>query len=320
MAKQSGMGARFLIGGYDISGDVNAIDQISGGPALMDGTDITQSAHARISGLRDGHMAFTTFMDTANAHPVLDALPVTDVLMTALIPVLAVGAPAACLNAKQVNYDPTRSAAGDLMFKVQGEGNAYGLEWGLTLTAGLRTDTGATPGTALDNTAASYWGAQMYLQCTAFTGTDVTVTVEQSPDNTNWYTLGSAFTQVTAAPAFQRVTTAAAQSFTATHASPAVFTVPGSAYANGVPVALSGSSLPGGFSASTVYWVVSSSGSTFELSASHGGSAINSTTTGSGTVTPAVLEYLRAHTTTSGGFSSATFAVVVARNPVAVSF
>ena len=26
MAKQSGLGARFLTGGYDISGDVNAID------------------------------------------------------------------------------------------------------------------------------------------------------------------------------------------------------------------------------------------------------------------------------------------------------
>lgn len=318
MAKQNGLGARFLAGGYDISGDVNAIDQISGGPALNDGTDITMSAHARIPVARDGHMAFTVFMDPANAHPVLDALPRTDVLMTALLPSLAIGGAAACLNAKQVNYDPARSANGELLFKVQGEGNSFGLEWGVTLTAGLRTDTTATNGASLDNAAATGWGAQAYLQVTAFAGTSVTVTVQQSADNATWITLGSAFTAVSAAPATQRVTTAAAQLFTATLASPAVFTVPGSAYANGVPVELSGASLPTGFTAGTVYYVVSSSGSTFQLSATSGGAGINSSSTGSGTVTPAVLRYLRAITT--GTFSNAVFAVMVSRNLSATAF
>ena len=156
------------------------------------------------------------------------------------------------------------------------------------------------------------------MQVTAFAGTSVTVTVQQSADNATWITLGSAFTAVTAAPAFQRVTTAAAQTFTATNASPCVFTVPGSAYANGVPVELSGASLPTGFSAGTVYYVVSSSGSTFQLSATSGGAAINSTSTGSGTVTPAVLRYLRAITT--GTFNPATFAVVACRNLTATVF
>jgi hypothetical protein len=145
----------------------------------------------------------------------------------------------------------------------------------------------------------------------------VTVTVQQSADNSTWITLGSAFTAVSAAPAFQRVTTAAAQSFTATNASPCVFTVPGSAYANGVPVELSGTP-PTGFTAGTVYYVVSSSGSTFQLSATSGGGAINSSSTGSGTVTPAVLRYLRAITT--GTFSNAVFAVAVNRNLAATVF
>jgi hypothetical protein len=320
VAKQTGLGSRLLVGGYDLSGDISAIDTIHGGKALLDGTDITQSAHARIHGLRDGSMAFTAFMDTANAHPVLSALPTGDVHMMAMLPALAVGAPAVALVARQVNYDPNRGTDGALMLKVDGQGDGYGLEWCATLTAGLRTDTGATGGTALDNAAASYWGAQAYLQVTAFSGTDVTVTVQQSADNSTWITLGSAFTQVTAAPNTQRVTTAAAQAFTATNATPCVFTVPGSAYANGVPVALSGASLPTGFSASTVYYVVSSSGSTFELSATSGGGAIASSSTGSGTVTPAVLRYLRATTTTSGGFSSASFAVAVDRNSVATVF
>lgn len=72
-------------------------------------------------------------------------------------------------------------------------------------------------------------------------------------------------------------------SFTATHASPCVFTAAGSYYANGTYVTLSGGSLPGGFSAQG-YYVVSASGATFELSATSGGSAINSSSTGSGTV------------------------------------
>ena len=205
MAKQSGLGARFLIGGYDISGDVQAIDTISGSCALLDTTDITQSAHSRITGLRDGKMGFTAFMDTANAHPVLSALPHTDVQMMTLLPSLAVGGAAACLNAKQVGYDPSRAADGALLLKVAGEGSGYGLEWAVTLTAGVRTDTTATAGTALDNAASTAFGAQAYEQVTAFSGTDVTIKVQHSADNSSWSDL-IAFTQVTAAPATQRAT------------------------------------------------------------------------------------------------------------------
>ena len=150
MAKQSGLGARFLVGGYDISGDVNALDSIGGTQALLDSTDITQSAHSRITGLRDGMMGFTVFMDTSNAHPVLSALPTSDELMTFLAPPLSQGSPAACLNAKQVGYNPTRGTDGSLMIKVEGQGNAFALEWGVQLTAGLRTDTTATTGANFD--------------------------------------------------------------------------------------------------------------------------------------------------------------------------
>lgn len=153
MSKQSGLGARFLTGGYDISGDVNAIDTIGGMQALLDSTDITQSAHSRIAGLRDGSMGFTVFMDTANAHPVLSALPTADTLMTFLAPPLSIGGASACLVAKQVGYNPTRGNDGSLTMKVEGQGNAYALEWGVQLTPGLRTDTTATNGTALDQGA-----------------------------------------------------------------------------------------------------------------------------------------------------------------------
>lgn len=61
MAKQSGLGANFYVGGYDLSGDVASVDQVSGGPALLDVTAIKQSAHERIGGLRSGDLQFTSF-------------------------------------------------------------------------------------------------------------------------------------------------------------------------------------------------------------------------------------------------------------------
>lgn len=209
MAKQGGMGARLLVGGYDVSGDIQALDKISGGRALFDTTDITQSAHSRVGGQRDGSMAATTFMNAANAYVPLSSLPRTDTLMMFFLPTLAVGAPVACLNAKQISYDPTRAANGDLTIKTEGQGSGFGLEWGVALTAGLRTDTAATNGASLDNAASTAFGAQAYLQVTAFTGTSVTVAVQDSADNASFANVtGLSFTAVTAAPAFQRLATA----------------------------------------------------------------------------------------------------------------
>lgn len=82
--------------------------------------------------------------------------------------------------------------------------------------------------------------------------------------------------------------------FTATLASPGVYTAPGSSYSNGNTVVLfpgAGGTLPSGVTAGTIYYVVSASGATFELSATSGGSAINNTSAaGSGIVQSLTLE------------------------------
>lgn len=72
------------------------------------------------------------------------------------------------------------------------------------------------------------------------------------------------------------------QSFTATLGSPCVFTVT-TAPANGFLVVLSGASLPTPFVAGQAYYVVNRTGTTFQLSATPGGTGINSSSTGSGT-------------------------------------
>ena len=184
MAKTSGLGDNFYLAGYDLSGDTNSLGNIGGGPALLDVTAINKSAFERIGGLRDGRMEFVAYFNTTagQAHPRLSTLPTTDVIAT-YARGTTLGDPAASIVAKQINYDGTRAADGDFKFAVNAQANAYGLEWGVQGTAGIRTDTTATNGTSIDNGASSAFGLQAYLHVFAFTGTSLTVTIQESSDN-----------------------------------------------------------------------------------------------------------------------------------------
>lgn len=242
--KTSGLGDNLYVGGYNLSGDIGAIDSISSPRGVLDDTGIDKLAHERLLSTKDGEISFTSFfnVDTAQEHPVLSVLPTTDIGVMYMRGTTA-GNPAAAMIGKQVGYDPTRGADGSLTFKVQALASGYGLEWGKQLTAGTRTDTTATQGASLDNAASSAFGLQAYLQVFGFTGTDVTIKLQDSADNASWADLtAGAFAQVTAGRQTQRLATA------------------------------------------------------------------NNAT---------VRRYLRVTTTTSGGFTSAAFAVMVTRNPVA---
>lgn len=184
MSKQGGLGDNFYIAGYDISGDIASLQDIGGGPAVLPTTGIDKSAMERIGGVRDGKMSFNSYFNDASnqAHSRLKTLPRTDTIMSYFRGTV-LGTEAACLNAKQVNYDPSRNEDGSLMFKVDGVGSGYGLEWGKQLTAGKRTDGSATDGTGVDFLSAASFGLQAYLQVFAFTGTSVTIKLQESSDN-----------------------------------------------------------------------------------------------------------------------------------------
>jgi hypothetical protein len=187
VAKSTGLGDDFFFGGFHIGNNVTQLDNIHGGPAAIPATDITQFGMARLGGLRDGGMQVTLLMDPAAAqeHAALSPLPTGDVIMTYLRG-QAIGNPAASCLSKQLNYDPTRAADGALTFKAEGQGNGYGLEWGKQLTAGLRTDTTATNGTSLDTGGSLSFGAQMYVHLVGFTGTSVTIALQDSADNSTF--------------------------------------------------------------------------------------------------------------------------------------
>lgn len=315
MGKSSGLGDFLWLSGVELSSDTQS-GKVSGSVALLDFTGINAQAFVRQAGLRSATMAWVSYFDSTVSHPALSALPTSDILATYVTNLgsasSAIGNPAFCMQGLQLNYDPTRTTAGALTFAVTADSDNYGGEWGVLLTAGARTDTAATNGASFDgaggfatpavplttvpvqNTSAlpytvvvsagtvtlvtvngvtvgtgdgtyavpagasiaitysvaptwtwtaapGAFGAQAYLHVFGFTGTDATVTVQHSADNSTWATL-AAFAPSTSGPGYQRVAT----SNTAT-----------------------------------------------------------------------VNRYLRAITTTSGGFSSLEFGVVLVRNPVA---
>ena len=125
------------------------------------------------------------------------------------------GGPAAACVAKQVNYDPTRNADGILQFPVEAQSDGFGLEWGRMVTPGIETDTAAANGTGIENAAqaSTSFGLQAYLQTFSFTGTDVTVNLQESSDDASSDAYanitGGGFTQITSGDQHQeRIATA----------------------------------------------------------------------------------------------------------------
>lgn len=200
MAKQSGLGDNLYVGGYDVSGDVGSINTISTAFEPLDVTTIDKSAFERLPGKKTGSLEFMTFFDDAvgASHDALKGLPTSDVIVS-YFRGTALGAPAASCIGKQINYDYTRGNDGMLSATVQVLSNGYGLEWGVQGTAGKRTDTSATsPATGIDTTASASFGAQAYLHVFAFTGTSVTVKIQDSADNSSFADISPSLTFVAA--------------------------------------------------------------------------------------------------------------------------
>ncbi|MBA4865911.1 hypothetical protein H1V43_32120 [Streptomyces sp. PSKA54] len=215
MAKQSGLGDNFYIAGYDVSGDLASVN-VSGGPAALEVTGIDKSAYERTGGLRTGAMSWQAWFNPATdrAHSRFKTLPTADVITT-YCRGTTLGNSAAAMVAKQINYDGTRGDDGSFTFQVEAQSNAFGLEWGRLLTAGKRTDTTATNGSSVDfGTGSTTFGLQAYLHVFAFTGTSVTVKLQESSDNGGadaWADVtGGAFTAATGITS-QRIATSSTQ-------------------------------------------------------------------------------------------------------------
>jgi len=219
MAKITGLAQNLYVAGVDLSGDTGSLSGVHGGFAPIDVTSINRSAYERIGGRRDGGLSWVSFFNDAAsaAHLTLRGLPTTDVHVM-YVAATSVGGAAVCGVVKQMDYAGTRASDGTLTFDVPTMGNGFGIEMmgagadGM-LTAGLRTDTAATNGTSIDYGAVStLFGLSAYLQVTAFTGTTITFTIQDSADNVSFAAVTDAtFAAVTAAPAVERIQTTATQ-------------------------------------------------------------------------------------------------------------
>lgn len=203
MAKESGLGAAYYVDGYDLSGDSREFGTISKSMSPLEVPGIDTLSMERIAGKLDGLLSWTSYFNPASnqAHAVLKAPPRTD-RVASYLHRQTLGVPTANMVAKQTNYDPERDDAGNLHISVEALANDFWLDWGYTLTAGIRTDTGAANGSAVDFLAASTFGLQAYLHVFAFTGTSATVKL-QMDDNSGF----SSATDVTGG-AFSTITTA----------------------------------------------------------------------------------------------------------------
>lgn len=208
MAKTSGLGDNLYITGNDVSNDVGSLSKISSTVATLDVTGINKFAVERLPGLRDGVMAFAPWFNKTGAHAVISPLPYTDIITT-YCRGTAIGSPAAAINGRRLNYDGKRSNKGELTLEVTNDADQFGLEWGIQLTAGIRTDTTATNGASFDLGAApaGAWGAQAYAHFFTMVSTSCVVTIQHSTDNASWSTLLSFAAVATAGSnSAQRVT------------------------------------------------------------------------------------------------------------------
>lgn len=195
MAKTSGLGSNFYIGGYDLSGDVGSVDQISTPTATFDVTSIRDTANERIYGRRDGMMSFTSFFEYSGAI-VAPSVPATTVAQksTFLVPVLVTVIGGTVTN---VNINGSTAGTGDGTYLLPALGTitltfsaaptwtwtAVGTEHD-ALSPLPRTDVIASylQGTTLLNPAFSVSGVQLNYDPTRDTSGNLTVKCEVEGD------------------------------------------------------------------------------------------------------------------------------------------
>lgn len=186
MAFSHGKGASVLVDEYDLSAFLNTFD----GAATADTAEVTtfgSSSKAYVAGTKDATISLGGFFDgTANAvDEVLQAALGGSALIT-LAPagVATIGNRVSLADCITTSYG-VGATVGDAV-TVSAEAQVTGGLLPGVLLASLvaRTATGQTA--AVDNGASTAAGAKAFLHVTAFTGTNVTIKVQESPDNSTW--------------------------------------------------------------------------------------------------------------------------------------
>lgn len=186
MAFVHGKGAAVLVDEYDLSAFLNSYD----GAATADTAEVTtfgNGAKAYVGGLKDATISLSGFFDgsTGAVDEVLQAALGGSALIT-LCPAGAGTIGNRCSLADCISTSYSVSAPVGDAVTVSAEAQVSGGMLPGVVLASLvaRTATGNT--SSVDNGASTANGAKAFLHVTAFTGTNVTVKVQESADNSTW--------------------------------------------------------------------------------------------------------------------------------------
>lgn len=187
MAFVHGKGTGVLVGAYDLTSYFN-----NAAPAkTVDASEVTtfgRDDKVYIAGREGGTLSLGGFFD-GDANAVDDRLTAS---FGAQVPIsvawsgfATLGNPAVILQARETSYDITSPAGDAVSVTAQAEADG-GVRMGGVVVAPLaaRTSTGAL--TSVDGSASSAFGAKANLHVTAFTGTNVTIKVQHSADNSTF--------------------------------------------------------------------------------------------------------------------------------------
>lgn len=206
MAFVAGYNGRYIFAGYNLSSYLNSVD-ISGETDLPDVSTFGDAFRDFIPTLKSGSISCSGFSDNAAAavtavfgaafggnNKIVTAFPEGDTITK-----LGFG-----MSAMESTYSITAPVSGVTEISASFQSNTA-MEPLISLHA-LAAETSTGNGTAVDNSGATSNGGAGYLQVTAFSGTDITISVNHSTDNfaaNNVQLL--AFAQVTAANSAERV-------------------------------------------------------------------------------------------------------------------
>jgi len=188
MAKSSGLGHQFYVGGYDLSGDTASLTMAASQRPTFDVTGLNQSAIHRLLGPSSGVIEFVSHFNDASLqqHVALSGLVTTD-----RVAIYSTGETAndtaAGLVCKQINYDWDRPADGSLSLNCQLMASAGSpVEWGNILTTGVQTVSSAASTSSVDQSASSSAGARAYIMNFTLSSGSPTVKIEDSANNSDW--------------------------------------------------------------------------------------------------------------------------------------
>ena len=188
MSKTDGMGSRLLVDEFDISGDVGAVSNIGSTIGFQEVTGLNKSAKERVTLLADSQLEFTGFFNPTGSHTYLKDLPNSNTVGTYLHKT-AIGNPAFTGTFQQASYNFSRGQDASLTIEsALASSDGEPCSWGQQLTTGIQTVTSTGNLTSVDLGAAKT-GGYFTTHCTAFTGTDITLTFQDSTDDAAFNTV-----------------------------------------------------------------------------------------------------------------------------------